>query len=48
MSKAVRAVSVYFRDEDGVMRAIPNLKVITIDGRPDKVYTLPDGEELIL
>lgn len=40
MSKAVRALKVYYRDKDGVMRAIPKVKVITIDGRPDKVYTL--------
>ena len=37
---AVRALKVYYRDEDGVMRAIPGVKVITIDGAPDKVYTL--------
>ena len=37
----VRAVSVYYRDTDGVMRAIPNVKVIVIDGKATKVYTLP-------
>jgi len=37
---AVRALTVYYRDEDGIMRAIPKVKVIVVDGRPDKVYTL--------
>lgn len=37
---SVRSLSVYYRDEDGIMRAIPKVKVIVIDGRPDKVYTL--------
>ena len=48
MTKPVRAVSVYYRDEKGVMRVIPNVKVLIIDNRPDKVYTLLDGQELIL
>ena len=47
---AVRSLSVYYRDEDGIMRAIPKVKVIVIDGRPDKVYTLfpVKDQELIL
>jgi len=47
---AVRSLSVYYRDEDGVMRTIPKVKVIVIDGRPDKVYTLfpVHEQELIL
>lgn len=38
--RGVRSLTVYYRDEDGIMRAIPKVKVIVIDGRPDKVYTL--------
>ena len=38
--KPVRALTVYYRDEGGVMRTIPKVKVIVVDGRPDKVYTL--------
>ena len=47
---AVQSLTVYYRDEDGIMRAIPKVKVIVTDGRPDKVYTLyPIKEqELIL
>jgi len=47
---AVRALKVYYRDEDGVMRAIPKVKVIVVDGRPDKVYTLfpLQEQELVL
>jgi phage I-like protein len=48
--KGVRVLTVYYRDKDGIMRSIPKVKVRTIDGRPDKVYTLyPQKEqELIL
>jgi len=47
---AVRSLTVYYRDEDGIMRAIPKVKVIVIDGRPGKVYTLfpVKEQELIL
>ena len=48
--KPVRALSVYFRDTDGVMRKISNVKVIVVDGAATKVYTLPPvtEQELIL
>ncbi len=47
---AVRSLTVYYRDEDGIMRAIPKVKVIVTDGRPEKVYTLfpVQDQELIL
>jgi hypothetical protein len=47
---AVRGLTVYYRDEAGVMRAIPKVKVIVVDGRPTKVYTLYPvlEQELIL
>ena len=37
----VRSVSVYFRDENKVMRRIPDVKALVIDGVATKVYTLP-------
>ncbi len=43
--KPVRAVKVSYRDEDGVMRAIPNVKLIIVDGSPEKVYTLYPRKE---
>jgi hypothetical protein len=48
--KPVRALTVYYRDEEGIMRAIPKVKVLVVDGRPDKVYTLfpVKEQELIL
>ena len=42
---AVRSLTVYYRDEDGIMRAIPKVKVIVIDNRPEKVYTLTPLQE---
>ena len=47
---AVRALTVYYRDKDGIMRAIPKVKCIVTDGRPEKVYTLypVKEQELIL
>ena len=42
---AVRALKVYYRDEKGVMKAIPKVKVIVTDGRPEKVYTLYPVQE---
>lgn len=39
--KFVRSVKLYYRDESGVMRAIDGLRVIVVENRPEKVYTLP-------
>lgn len=42
--KRFRTVSVYYRDEEGVMRMIPNLKAHISRGKVFRVYTLPPGE----
>ena len=39
----LRSVSVYFRDENKVMRRIPNVKALVVKGVATKVYTLPPG-----
>jgi len=35
----VRILTTYYRDVNGVFRAIPGVKTIAIDGVPVKVYT---------
>jgi len=39
--KRFRSVSVYYRDENKVMRKIPHVKAHLDKGKAFKVYTLP-------
>tara|TARA_R100001463_G_scaffold126536_1_gene184297 strand:+ start:667 stop:816 length:150 start_codon:yes stop_codon:yes gene_type:complete len=43
--KRFRSVSVYYRDENKVMRKIPNLKAHLDSGEVFRVYTLPPVKE---
>lgn len=42
--KRFRSVSVYYRDEEGVMRKIPHMKAHIARGKVFRVYTLPPGK----
>tara|TARA_R110002110_G_scaffold135567_1_gene319728 strand:- start:895 stop:1044 length:150 start_codon:yes stop_codon:yes gene_type:complete len=48
--KRFRSVSVYYRDEEGVMRKIPHVVAHLSRGKVFRVYTLPpvEGQELKL
>ena len=43
----VRILTTYFRDVNGVFRAIPGVKTMAIDGVPVKVYTQTQPQEEI-
>lgn len=43
--KRFRSISVYYRDENKVMRKIPHLKAHLDKGKVFKVYTLPPVKE---
>jgi len=41
-----RFVKLYFRDQDKVMRAIPDLRGMLVDDVLAKVYTFPDFDTI--
>ena len=42
--KWVRMVGIYYRDENKVMRKIPNSEVIIYDGEPVRIRTFKEGQ----